>query len=435
MAPSLFSATPLVDISGEHIYSRKEVYASDTLCILEDGVYDLSAFRKFHPGGDMVDFFPGEDATPHFYMLHQYKVLPSVLRTYRVGQVKADTSYKYHSELDLDIKQAVLKVVPQNQWWAPWSWHLKAWVILACVLFSDFHWIWHGPSLLSSVIGGVLYALVGLNIQHDANHGAVSKRPWVNKLYGYSQDWIGGSRLLWIRQHVVGHHVHTNRENYDPDTQAGAALNLSHYTSPRPYMSVQNYYFAPLLHLLGLQWVFGQMHSLLSMNFKGKRIPASLTKERNIAVAFRVLFYLRRFVIPFALHPTVHSIVCMYVWLGVGALYLGFFFILSHIFEGSKGMSEKAANIDWTRQQIESSSTLCGSWLGVSNGGLNYQIEHHLFPRMSHAHYAAISVPVREACARNGVHYTHFPTIASNVVSCFNQLRKMGVARLADKIE
>ena len=59
--------------------------------------------------------------------------------------------------------------------------------------------------------------LTGLNVQHDANHGAVSRNHRVNRLLGLTQSWIGGSSVSWIHQHVVQHHVHTNDLHLDPD--------------------------------------------------------------------------------------------------------------------------------------------------------------------------------------------------------------------------
>ena len=65
----------------------------------------------------------------------------------------------------------------------------------------------------------LLTILPGLNIQHDANHGAISKNPWVNRLLGLTENWIGGSQINWIHQHVVQHHIHTNDVHLDPDMQ------------------------------------------------------------------------------------------------------------------------------------------------------------------------------------------------------------------------
>eukprot|EP00123_Amoebidium_parasiticum_P022142 comp8090_c0_seq1/m.3577 comp8090_c0_seq1/g.3577 ORF comp8090_c0_seq1/g.3577 comp8090_c0_seq1/m.3577 type:complete len:444 (-) comp8090_c0_seq1:635-1966(-) len=427
--------TPADFGKAEKVWSRDDVYNSDRYAILEDGVYDLVAFKDSHPGGDDVILFVGQDATAHFYMLHQYEKLPQALQKHRVGSVVPDKSYAFHTEFTKEVRRRVREVLPLNEWWAPASWYIKTLAILAAAFYCDYYWIAKGPSMTQAVIGGVIYAWIGLNIQHDANHGAVSKNPLINRLFGYSQDYIGGSRMLWIRQHVVGHHVHCNREAHDPDISAGAALNLSQYQWPKSYMAVQDMYTGPLLHMLGLQWVFGGMVHLLTMTYKGHNLPKTYTFERNVSVGLRIFLYLRRFIIPMYLYPSWHTVWCTYVWLGMGAAYLGFFFILSHIFEEAKALPATTENVDWTKHQVESSSNLCGWRLAISNGGLNYQIEHHLFPRMSHAHYSKIAPVVKKCCEEYGVQYVHFNSIPSNVLSCLRQLKLLGTTYVASKYD
>ncbi|KNC86888.1 hypothetical protein SARC_00983 [Sphaeroforma arctica JP610] len=281
----------LSDLKMKH-FTREEIlnHTNDKYCILEDGVYDLTNFRDKHPGGDVLDFFPGQDATPHFYMLHQYESLPSVLAEYKVGSVARDDSYVYHTPLMKQIKSAVRKVMPMQEWWAPPSWYIKACAILAATLYTDYLWIASGPTIPLAIVSGLLYAAIGLNIQHDANHGSVSRNPMVNRLFGYSQDWIGGSRMLWIRQHVVGHHTHCNRHQHDPDVKGGSVITLSRYSLPKEFHHIQQYYFLPLIQLLGFQWVFLGLHDLIEMKYKGEKLPESYRKERNIAIGLRVFF-------------------------------------------------------------------------------------------------------------------------------------------------
>eukprot|EP01134_Creolimax_fragrantissima_P001003 CFRG1003T1 len=409
-------------------FTREQILTptNDKYCILEDGVYDLQAFKSKHPGGDVLDYFCGQDATPHFYMMHQHEYLPSVLAQYRVGSVPQDTSYVYHTPLMKQIKSAVRRVLPVQHWWAPPSWYVKATFIISCTFYCDYVWISSGPTVLLAVVTGLLYALIGLNIQHDANHGAVSRTPIVNRLFGYTQDYIGGSSMLWIRQHVVGHHTHCNRHQFDPDTKGGHVITLSRYSLPKEFHYIQQYYFLPLIHMLGFQWIFSGMYDLVYLQYKGEKLPQSYRNERKIAIAFRIFFYVRRFIIPFALYPSWHTLFCTYLYIGIGALYLGFFFILSHIFVGTKSLPKDAHHVDWARHQIESSSVVCGTKLAISNGGLNYQIEHHLFPRMAHAHYSLIQPIVKKVCEENHVTYKQFGSIIENLESTFCQLKALG---------
>jgi fatty acid desaturase (delta-4 desaturase) len=112
----------------------------------------------------------------------------------------------------------------------------------------------------------------------------------------------------------------------------------------------------------------------------------------------------------------------------VGGFYLAFFFILSHNFEGVYmfDKSNPKEETSFLRKQVMSSSNVGGAWLAFLNGGLNYQIEHHLFPRMQHSHYAMIAPVVREFCLSRGIPYRHFPTIGDNVASCIKHLALMG---------
>lgn len=165
----------------------------------------------------------------------------------------------------------------------------------------------------------------------------------------HAQDYIGGSRMLWIKQHVVGHHCHTNREGHDPDIKyvmticvnlpplcarvcvcvclvccsltmmvvgflrSNSVMNLSQHQSPtKSYMSVQNWYYMPLLHLLGFQWVFGGMYDLLTLTYKGEKLPNSYVYERNVSLAFRLFFYVRRLGMYRFMIPNLYSCVNLF---------------------------------------------------------------------------------------------------------------------------
>ena len=81
----------------------------------------------------------------------------------------------------------------------------------------DTFWDDGSSFLYCSSLKNMLLKSTGLNIQHDANHGSLSRNPNVNWLLGLSENWIGGSQINWIHQHVVQHHLHTNDVHLDPD--------------------------------------------------------------------------------------------------------------------------------------------------------------------------------------------------------------------------
>ena len=118
----------------------------------------------------------------------------------------------------------------------------------------------------------------------------------------------------------------------------------------------------------------------------------------------------------------------------VGGFYLAFFFIISHNFKGVYMFDDETTTTPETQKiqnsflhrQVLSSSNVGGNILCFINGGLNYQIEHHLFPRIQHCHYPTIAPIVREYCRSKGIPYVHFPTIYSNVKSCIEHLCSLG---------
>jgi fatty acid desaturase (delta-4 desaturase) len=103
--------------------------------------------------------------------------------------------------------------------------------------------------------------------------------------------------------------------------------------------------------------------------------------------------------------------------------------VISHNFEGVHIFEhEFTKNVDqsFLRKQVLTAANVGGAWLAFLNGGLNYQIEHHLFPRISHTHYPTIAPIVREYCRAHNITYVHFPTVGENVASCMRHLYQLG---------
>jgi fatty acid desaturase (delta-4 desaturase) len=159
---------------------------------------------------------------------------------------------------------------------------------------------------------------------------------------------------------------------------------------------------------------------------------SKMIKSNRVFDASASLFFgFRWLVLPLMQQPTVHAaamtflnILPMFV---VGGYYLAFFFIISHNFLGvhmfDKASQKSTQSFLW--KQVASSSNVGGSWLCFMNGGLNYQIEHHLFPRIQHTHYPKIAPIVREFCLARNIPYRHFPTIGENFTSCVAHLAMM----------
>ena len=164
------------------------------------------------------------------------------------------------------------------------------------------------------------------------------------------------------------------------------------------------------------------------MKHTGENISKMATTESHIGLLFRFMFIIRFYIIPIYLHPSIFTILNILLTLVVGGLYLGLNFIISHNFEGVKKIIYENTSYrkDWALLQAETSSTVGGRVLGFFHGGLNYQIEHHLFPRISHVHYHKIKPIVEEWCCENKIKYNYYNNLYTNVKSCYKHLEGLG---------
>jgi len=400
---------------------------ADNEVILEGTVYDLRQFSKVHPGGsNILNIFGGKDATIHYYMLHNHNnIRTNILNKYKIRSLEdyeyLDNKYILNSKIFNELKNNIRIAVP-NQY-ANYEWWIKACSIMIFEIYIELHNYLYGYTFAKSILLGVLMALIGLCIQHDANHGAVSRSPIINRLWGYTQDWIGGSSLLWKHHHVLLHHAYTNHLNSDPDITTNI-LRLHKDIKYKNYHYWQKCYIWILFTLLPINWHFAEIMDLYNMNHMSHKISSMAIRESQIGLLLRVAFYIRFYIIPIYLYPSLYTLFNICLSLAVGGLYLGINFIISHNFEGV--LNNTNINEDWAISQIESSSTVGGRVLGFFHGGLNYQIEHHLFPRISHVHYYKIKPIIQEWCKKNNVKYNYYNNLWDNIYSCYKYLELQG---------
>ena len=397
-----------------------------------DGVsYDAQALATFHPGGPLfIHAFAGRDATTAFLSYHRREFPHTKMTDMKATTTTTTTTTISSSNKEyLELCAIVEKVLPRSKSFAPLSYFLKAFVLLSITFGLEFYihkngmYTWYLTAML-----GWLYALIGLNIQHDANHGAISRNPLVNRVFGMSQNWIGGSAVDWIHQHVVQHHTETNHVDKDPDIVGNALLRFNPKNTLYDIHGFQHVYLFFLLPLFGFTYVLDSFkHNLERFHFT--KYSNMLERYRTQELASIVFFGARWIVLPIymtktSLASTFLNIAPLFV---VGGYYLSFFFIISHNFEGVvQHHFSHQHHPNFLRNQVSSSSNVGGPFLCFINGGLNYQIEHHLFPRVSHVHYPTIAPVVREYCLARGIPYVHFPTVWENVYSCSRHLYVMG---------
>ena len=399
---------------------------------VDNHIYDVESLSRDHPGGELfVKLFAGRDATNAFLSYHRrafpHERMREHLNTSLIRNIETKKEDDY-----LELCSHIEKVLPVHKSYAPASYYMKAIFLLTSAVTLEAYMHFHNHYCWYLTVPlGLIMALIGLNVQHDANHGAISRRPWVNRLFGMSQNWIGGSAIDWMHQHIVQHHLYTNDVIHDPDIQGSTLLRFSPAKSVAPHHALQHIYFFLLIGLMGMDIIAESLYNNM-VGFHHTAMSPWLTYNRLFETATTMLFGVRWVIVPMIQQSTwtmrwmvLAQIVPMYV---VAGYYLAFFFIISHNFVGVAHFLESGQMKSFLFRQVASSSNVGGAWLCFLNGGLNYQIEHHLFPRIHHSHYPKIAPIVRDFCLARSVPYKHFPTVYDNLCSFIQHTYDLGNA-------
>ena len=315
--------------------------------------------------------------------------------------------------------------------------YLKTAVILVCLatfygllVFVAQTW-WQALPL--AILLGLAMAAIGFNVQHDAGHHGYSNRAWVNKLMSLTLDMVGGSSYLWHWKHAVYHHTYVNITGHDTDIELGALGRLTPYQRRLPFHRWQHLYLWPLYGLMVIKWhLYDDFHDVITGRIGEHRFPRPRGSELAIFLAGKAVFLTLAFGVPLLLH----SVWAVFLFYGVAAVVLGM--VLSVVFQLAHCVEEAAfplprpgtGRIDnaWAVHQVETTVDFARdsrvlSWL---LGGLNFQIEHHLFPRICHVNYPAIAGVVEQTCREFGVRYSAHKSFWAGLVSHYRWLRRLG---------
>jgi len=342
-----------------------------------------------------------------------------------------------------EIKKEVFKIVPRGGEFGTLGWHFRAYCYIAFFFYLQYLWMTSGPNWKLAILYGFSQSLIGLNVQHDANHGAASKKCWINDLLGLGADFIGGSKWLWIEQHWT-HHSYTNHASKDPDSFSTEPMFFwNDYPPEHPkrkwYHKYQVYYYCGVLAMYWLSSVLSSdVFTLQQVGAKsvGMKMESDYVKKsRKFAIGLRLLYVYCNIIAPFRCEgQTFWKCFCLVMLMGIAeSLLLALLFSLSHNFVDSErdptaGHRNTGEPVCWFKSQVEASCTYGGLISGALTGGLNFQVEHHLFPRMSSAWYPYIAPTVRRVCKKHGVRYVYYPYIWQNFYSTFKYVNEVGNA-------
>jgi linoleoyl-CoA desaturase len=281
---------------------------------------------------------------------------------------------------------------------------------------------------------GLAMAAVGFNVQHDGGHGAYSRRAWVNRLMSLTLDLLGGTAYFWHFKHNIAHHTHPNLVGQDDDISLGVLGRVSPHQRWRPHHRFQGIYMWALYAVFALQWQLGgEFRNLVSKRWCGAtHVPAPRGRELAIFCGGKALFLGLAFGLPALLHPFANVLLTYLVAVVTLGLVLASVFQIAHV-TGAAAFPAMEPGLEpapraWAEHQVQTTVNFArgNRLLSWYLGGLNHQIEHHLFPRICHVHYPALAPIVEQVCREHGVRYFAYPTMRAAVAAHARWLHVMG---------
>lgn len=299
-------------------------------------------------------------------------------------------------------------------------------------------WLYLGLWLLT----GVGMTGIGTAIMHDANHGAFSPKKSINNFIGHILEVIGGYAATWKIQHNVLHHTYTNVTGLDEDIDSIKFLRFSP-NQPRHWYHRYQYVYAWFFYMLmTLFWMTAKDY-LQVLRYKQhgllKKQKVSLKQAMFTISLFKVFYYGYMIVL-----PLLFSGMAWY-WVVAGFFVMHFTsgFLLACIFQPSHVMStsefslpvmidnERRMEDTWAVHEVVNTTDYAPrsrvlSWF---IGGLNYQIEHHLFSGICHVHYRKLAPIVRNRAMAFNIPYHVQPTFIRALWEHAKMLKQLGAAK------
>jgi len=304
---------------------------------------------------------------------------------------------------------------------------VTGWFLASFVLMLNAKSLW--LQLAFALSYGLAASAVGFNIFHDANHGSISPNQRLNIAVAVLCSMaLGPSRYLWSYKHHVLHHRFTNIQEWDDDLETRGFLRLSPHQPWKPRFAGQHVFVLALYAINAIEMVFVKdfvQYFTLRMN-PYRRIPAPSGAEKCEFWASKAVYLAIFAGLPLAVLPFERAVAGFMVYQVAVGLSLAFVFSLAHQVEDAAFIAPSPHLAeDWAAHQMQTTVNFANAspFWNWFTGGLNHQIEHHLFPAMNHTHYMTIRPIVRDAALEFRLPYKHFDTYAQAVKSHFRFLR------------
>jgi len=433
-AAATLNATKTRPITYEEV--RRHDNLGSAWCVIHNHVYDITSLLQKHPGGPVIKYAAGRDATclvesyhPHYStskiqsLLEKYAVYIGPLSSSAATVVPVplpDNSFFY------DVRQRVEKYLKEHQL----NRHSYDYISFTEGIVTLFLYCYvcyltaTTGSFIWAALLGILTGRMGF-IQHNGNHCGSARSPLFNMFTGTFMDLIGSSNLVWGYEHQVAHHISPNELHKDNDCEIGDPMLRLH-----PGLPLKWYHrYQHIIILIGmstglLKWVLSDFQHFFNGRVGNVKISCLRPFDVLQLFFFKGLWFYMHLYLPAQYHGWAMSFALMAFSLAIGAYYIESIFIVNHIQDGLV----PDERLHWADKQILATSNWSSAshFWGFFSGGLNHQIEHHLFPSLNTYMYPVISPVVKKACEEYGLPYFNYPNFFYAWLDMINYLRKLG---------
>jgi linoleoyl-CoA desaturase len=293
--------------------------------------------------------------------------------------------------------------------------------------------------LMIVVVMGFAKAGIGMNVMHDALHGAYSSKKWVNQLLGTSMYMIGSNVFNWKIHHNIFHHAYTNVDGLDEDIEPRGVIRLSDYTALKSIHRYQHIYSFLLYGLMTFSMLVSDVTKLFRYRRNGliKKHGASTAHEFMILVFVKSTYLFVMIALPLLItdYAWWQILIGFTIMHWIAGFVMSLVFQLAHIVEGThqhEYAHSSEVEHEWAVHQMRTTSDFApnNKLLNWYVGGLNFQVVHHLFPHICHVHYPEIAKIVAKTATEFGIVYNVKPTLSAAIKSHVVRMKELGTTKV-----
>lgn len=349
--------------------------------------------------------------------------------------------FKSSSDFQKEVRKRVRAYLKEEgkSGLADYRYYLKAILNLAMYLVPFVLFLTGYTSFLMTTvlwaITGLGMAGVGMNVMHDAIHNTVTRSEWVNRKIGAVIYMLAGNSYTWRVQHNVKHHTHTNLDGHDDDIETGNMFRFHPEQELKPKHKYQHIYAPFAYALMTWKWLLEKdFKQVVQYNksdlFKAKDQSLGMVWTKLIVGkgAHFAVFYVLPISLGLPWYMVLWGNMVMHV---VAGLILSFTFQLAHVVDKAEfPTDEEAKDNSLLEHQLKTTANFStrSNLVTWYTGGLNFQVEHHLFPTINHVHYPKIAEIVRKTAAEFKLPYNEYRTTVEALKGHFAHLKHMGQA-------